>query len=162
MDRLASLVPPPTSIKPSRRDIHLNFCTDEDENMTIETTKHRLHKYYESRKGSKRVYRVKDAQNSAASMMFMTLFEADGFPMMSDGGIGRPLEFDILSYSHTFSSPRAIGRCPWRLFRVLSFPLSSLGLNVHPWCFLPFGVEEGENMHIGGVDGIWKWNWKQL
>lgn len=69
-------------------------------------------------------------------------------------------EFDILSYSHTFSLPRAIGRHPWRLFRVLgSFPLSSLGPNIHPWCFLSFGIEEGDDLHIGCLSE-WDMNMK--
>ncbi|WVY89220.1 hypothetical protein V8G54_034734 [Vigna mungo] len=112
LDRLASLVPPPTSVKPSSRNIELNFFTDEDGNMSIEAAKHRLHEYCESRRWSKPVYsiekdsgpsherrficsvqitmkeearilqisgyeksRVKDAQNSAASMMLVALFE---------------------------------------------------------------------------------------
>lgn len=57
LDSLASLVPPPTSIKPSSRNIELNFFTDEDGNMSIEAAKHRLHEYCESRKWSKPVYR---------------------------------------------------------------------------------------------------------
>jgi len=45
-----------------------------------------------------------------------------------------------------------------------SSPFSSLGLNLHSWCFSPSGVEEGKNLHIGGVDanGMRKLSLEQL
>jgi len=51
-------------------------------------------------------------------------------------------------------------RGPWRLIEDLgSSPTHLWVFNLHPWFFLPFGVDEGEDLRIGGVDAKGRRNW---
>jgi len=63
------------------------------------------------------------------------------------------LRVGSFSNSRTFSPPFATGRGPWRLVGVLrSSPSSSLGPDLHSWCFPPFVVEEEKDLQIESVD----------
>ena len=89
------------------------------------------------------------------------------FSLICQNGLFKHGSRDFLGTSPPtlHSSPREIGRGPWRLFGVLgSSPTPPWVFKLHQWWFCPFWVEEEDGSQIGDGDakGRRKWSMEQL